>query len=123
MGPCVRRDHNCYAVSSNLTPHKSNPSPDNGQPFALAASRTLAISATLNVSPLIKSLAPLTKRKLAFGSFSSGSPPLPLLTAIPVILPQCSANPCGSGLCISTSVSACVTSLRIDFCQSGPAGG
>src|SRR5436305_741537 len=86
-------------------------------PLALAASRTLAISATLNVSPHIRSLVPLTKRMLALGSFSSGSPPLPLLTAMPVILPQCSANPSGSGLCISTPVSACVTSLRIDFCQ------
>ncbi len=44
------------------------------QPFALAASRTCAMSATLNVSPLMISLAPLTKRKLQLGSFSSGSP-------------------------------------------------
>ena len=29
----------------------------------------------LNVSPLIRSLAPLTKRKLALGNFSSASPP------------------------------------------------
>ena len=44
-------------------------------------------------------------------------------TATPMILPQCSASTAGSGLCISTPFSACVTSLRIDFCQSGPAGG
>src|SRR6185369_12331166 len=50
----------CYAVRLNLTPHRSNPSPDALQPFAFAASRTFATSATRNVSPLIKSLPPLT---------------------------------------------------------------
>ena len=63
-----------HATSLNVTPQRSNVSPDTLQPFALAASRTFAISATLNVNPLIRSLAPLTKRKLALGSFSSGSP-------------------------------------------------
>src|SRR3954453_11995612 len=42
-----------HAVSSNLTPHRSKPSPDTSQPFALAVSRTCAMSVTLNVSPLI----------------------------------------------------------------------
>src|SRR5882757_9549865 len=52
----------------NLTPHRSNPSPATLQPFAFAASRTLAISVTLNINPVIRSLAPLTKWKLALGS-------------------------------------------------------
>jgi len=76
-------------VRLNLTPHRSNPSPATLQPFAFAASRTLAISTTLNVSPLIKSLAPLTKWKLALGSFNSGSPFRLMLTATPMILLQC----------------------------------
>src|SRR5512147_100364 len=83
-----------HATSLNVTPQRSNASPDTLQPLALAASRTFAISATLNVSPLIRSLPPLTKRKLALGSFNSGSSPAFLLTAIPKIFPQCSASPC-----------------------------
>src|SRR6185503_20998847 len=88
-----RGKRGAQATRLNVTPQSSNPSPDTLQPFALAASRTFAISATLNVSPLIRSLSPLTKRKLALGNFNSGSPLAFLLTATPVIFPQCSANP------------------------------
>src|SRR5882672_3798707 len=120
-----RNDGECaaHATKRNVTPPSTNESPDTAWPFALAASRTLAMSFTLNVSPLMMSLAPFTKRNLALGSASSGSPSLPVLTGIPMILPQCSASTSGSGLSISTPVKARVTSPAIDFCQSGPAGG
>src|SRR5439155_14933118 len=121
--PQGERGNAPHPTSLNVTPQRSNVSPDTLQPFVLAASRTLATSAALNVNPLIKSLSPLTKRKLALGNFNSGSPPAPLPTAMPKIFPQCSASPCGSGLCISTSVSASGTSFRLAFCHSGPAGG
>src|SRR6202035_2238590 len=107
-----------HAARWNVTPHRSNESPDIAQPFAFAASSTLATLPTLNVSPLMMSLSPLTKTKLPLGSFSSGSPLAFLETGISMIRPQCSASSSGSGLCISTPVNACVTSLRIDFCQS-----
>src|SRR5262249_8093019 len=122
MGHGLRRDDDCYAASLNVTPQRSNVSPSTLHPFALAASRTFTTSATRNVNPVIRSTGPFTNRNTTFGSFSTG-PSAPLVAATPMILPQCSASPCGSGLCISTSVSASVVSLRIDFCQSGPAGG
>ena len=59
----------------------------------------------------------------SLNALGSASPFAPRLAETPMILPQCSASPTGSGLCISTPTKACVTSLRIDFCQSGPAGG
>ncbi len=58
----------------NVTPPSRNESSVTALPLCLAASRTLAISPTLNVRPLMISLAPLTKRKLPLASLSSGSP-------------------------------------------------
>src|SRR5258705_6383603 len=128
LGRCAPRndggkDRGADATRWNVTPPSRNESTDAAQLFALAASRTAAISATLNGSPLMMSLGPLMKVKLQLGRVSSGSPDLPVLTGIPMIWPQCPARTCGCGLSISTPISACVTSLRIDFCQSGPAGG
>src|SRR5437868_14472027 len=74
-----------HAARLNLTPHSSNPSPETLQPLALAASRTFAISATLNVRPVMRSAAPCTNRKLAFGNFSSGPPLAFRLTVTPTL--------------------------------------
>ena len=73
-----------HAARLNVTPQRSNPSPDTLQPLAFAASRTFATSETLNVSPVIRSTSPFTKRKLQFGSFSSDSPPAFLLAGTPI---------------------------------------
>src|ERR1019366_5955070 len=98
------RGVDAHAARRKVTPPSRNWSPATACPFFFAASRTASISPTRNVRPLMMSLAPLTKRKLQLGSLSSGSPVLLLLTGIPIILPQCSAKPWGSGLCISTPV-------------------
>src|ERR1019366_3112602 len=63
-----------HAASPNLTPPSKNESPDTAYPLAFAASHTAAVSQTLNVRPLMISLAPATKRKLPLASLSSGSP-------------------------------------------------
>ena len=74
-------------------PAEFKQSPDTCKPLALAASQHLGDIGHPERQPAHDDRqAPLTKRKLALGSFSSGSPFLLVLTGIPMILPQCAAS-------------------------------
>ena len=96
MGPRSRGDEvsDCSRHQAERHPARDRtrrPTPCSPSPWPHR--RTFATSATLNVSPLIRSLAPLTKRKPALGSFSSGSPLALLLTAMPDDLPPVLGQP------------------------------